>query len=175
MKKYLPLIAIVFFINTATAQEKNLDPKFIYEKLVDIYHKSSSVDEKYFSEIGFGLISTDSSPNGDIIQRAMYDAEANHFKLTQDDIFNGPKEFTVTTHRLSTNLYSTIESRYCTRSRKEYKNCLEYIKNMGYKLVGDKSTSTDTQTYQLEKVQIMLQKVNHNGRPYQIIYSINTN
>ena len=180
MTKYLTLIALVFSISTANAQTKEqLGAKFIYEKLVDIYHKSLSVNpEEYFSEFGYDLVSDKDSPDGNIIHRAVADAGVNHLTLTNDEIINGwgDKEFSFTTHSLSKALYATIESRYSTRSRKEYKNLLNYVISISYKLISDNSHPMETQTYQMDKLQIVFQKSNGDDpRPYKIIYSINAN
>src|ERR1700759_4944135 len=128
MKKYLLLIMTVVLISTSKAQTvKKFDAKFIYEKLVDIYHQSLTMNEQaYFSEFGFGLIlPINNLPNGDIIHRAASDDGIDYTHMNNDVILNGTnKEFSFTTHSLSSSTFATIESRYSTSNRKEYQNLL---------------------------------------------------
>jgi hypothetical protein len=176
MKKYLTLIAFTLFISTANAQvEKNLDPKFIYEKLVDIFHKSLTMgDDAYFSEFGFIPKEPKNLPDGNTRYGAVNDIGADYFNMSKDEIFNGKggKEFSFTIHSLSDKLYTTVESRYSTRSRKEYKSLLAYITVLGFKLISGDSKSMGTQTYQMDKLQLVFQKVNQDSRPYEISYTI---
>src|ERR1700743_2520015 len=131
MKQYLTLISLVLTITIAKAQSKDkFDAQFIYEKLVDMYHKSLTVDpEEYFSRFDYDLVSDNYLPNGDIVHRAVPDGRVDHLKLTDQQLINGwgNKELSFTTHSISNNLYSTVESRYSTNSRKEYDELLSYI------------------------------------------------
>lgn len=179
MKKYLTLIAVIFIINVAKAQSGDkFDPKFIYEKLVDIYHKSLTVDlEEYFSQFGYDKIHEKYLRDGYVIHRAVPDAEVNHWTLTNQEVFNGwgNKELSFTTHSLSNNQYTTVESRYSTHSRKEYNQLLNYVLSIGYKLTSDAS-QTETQTYQMDKLQVVFQKLRGDDpKLYKIIYSVNAN
>ncbi len=168
-----------FYVNTAKGQsEEKFDAKFIYEKMVDIYHKSLTVNTgEYFSQFGYDLVSDKYLRNGYIVHRAVPDAGVNHFNLSRNEVINGwgNKELSFTTHTLSNNLYTTVESRYSTRSRKEYNEFLNYILSIGYKLATD-SSQTEIQTYQMNKLQVVFQKLKgDDSKPYKIIYSVNTN
>jgi hypothetical protein len=124
MKKFLTLIAAVLFINVSKGQtDHRLDGKFIYETLLDIYHNSSQADnDNYWVKFGFGLAWSPQSTDGSVAHRAI------------DNFFHPDKEFSVTTRTILNDVFATEESAFATNNRKEYKNLLDYVKSLGYKL-----------------------------------------
>src|ERR1700739_3242670 len=99
IKSYLTLIVIVFSTSAIKAQDKkDLDPKFIYEKLIDIYHRAPTMDvDHYFSQFEFATVSDKNLPDGNVKHRAVNDYGINFFNttITNDEIINGKggKEF----------------------------------------------------------------------------------
>jgi hypothetical protein len=145
MKKYLVLLAAVLSITIANGQsDKRLDPKFIYDKLTDIFHQSVSMNqEEYFSALGFGygVFLTENESDGSVTY--------------PHDNYNHDKQFSFTTRSISEHIASTVQSAYATNDRKEYKNLLEYIKGLGYKLTLSKyHDKVQTDIYQLNNLMI---------------------
>ncbi|MDR3696886.1 hypothetical protein [Mucilaginibacter sp.] len=143
MKKYLTLIAVVLFINVTKGQtDQRLNAKFIYEKLLDIYHNSSQADnDNYWGKFGFALAWTPQISDGPVAHRAI------------DNFFHPDKEFSVTTRTLLDNIVATEESAYATDDRKEYKNLLDYVKSLGYQLSLSKyQDHVQTDIFQMNKL-----------------------
>jgi hypothetical protein len=164
MKKYIILIAAVLFFNVANAQR--LDSKFIYDKLLDIYHKSLSIDgTEYFSQFGFGygLYLFENLPDGSIIH--------------PHKNFEGDKEFSFTTRSISGHLFATVESTYATRDRREFKDLMKYVESVGYKLtLSQYHDSVDSKVYQMDNFMVNFAHYNNDtSLPFKVIYSINAN
>jgi len=146
MKRYLTLLVALLLINIACGQDgdKRLDAKFIYDKLVDIFHQSVSIDqEKYFSAFGFGygVALTQTEPDGGVTYP--------HENIRRD------KQFSFTTQSITNSIASTIQSAYATNDRKEFKNLLEYVKSLGYKLTLSRyHEKVQTDVYQLNNLMV---------------------
>jgi hypothetical protein len=166
MKKYLTLIILTVGFNFAyPQQQKRFDGKFVYDKLVDIFHRAPFADdEQYFDRFDFSF---------GYIQETEPDGSITHPRANQD----GDKQFNYTTRFVTGNISTTLESSYATTDRKEFKSTLEYVKGLGYKLtLHQYHNHADNDIYQMDNLMLtFVHYYDNNKFTYKIIYTINAN